>query len=270
MRVAGAAVYLVGVVLPLAATTLIAVRYALGEFHGNGLTFNHFMAALDLRFLRSVGFTFGIATMSTLAALWLALGVVRALGRVRILNGWMLIPLAFPPVVVAFFVFQLLSGSGVVSRIAHALGLINDALEFVTLVNDPWGFGTALAHFMLVFPVVVVYVMYLRSRPETEALEAVGSSLGASASDRWKRIVRPVLLRRSLPLVMAFFVFTLGTYEVSKLLGAQRVQTVVPFIADRISGYNLSEVPVGYALALVYTAFIAAAMALISKRTWHG
>jgi len=270
MRASGAAVYLVGVVLPLAATTLIALRYALGGFTDDGFTLNHFAAALDVRFLRSVGYTVAIAASSTLAALWLALGVVRAFGAVRALQGWMLIPLTLSPVVVAFFVYQFLSGSGVVSRIAHSVGLIDDSLEFVALVNDPWGVGTALAHFMLVFPALVLYLVYLRSRPEVEALETLGQSLGASANDRWKRIVRPVVVQRSLPLVMVFFIFTLGSYEVANLLGAQRIQAVVPFIADRISGYNLAEVPQGYALALVYTCFIAAVMAFVSKRMWHG
>ncbi len=270
MRTTGRIVYALGVVLPLAAALLIAVRHAFGEFTVDGLTSEHFHAVIDPRFLRSVGFTFALALVSTALAVWMALGAVRLLKAPKTLPALLLAPLALPPVVVAFVVFHLLSGSGLVSRMAHALGLVNDAVEFVALVNDPWGIGIAAAQFALCFPALTLYMLYVRSGSDLHALDAVSQSLGASSRDRWKRVIRPVLVQRAWPLVVVYFVFALGTYEVAKLLGAQRIQAVVPFIADRISGYNLAEVPEGYALAVVYTVFIAVVMAAVSKRLSHG
>lgn len=270
MRRAAQVLYLLGVVLPLAAGTAVALRYSLGEFSSGGFTLHHFSSLWDVRFLRSIGFTAAIAVVATLAALWTALGVVRRVGAVEAVPGWLLIPLAWPPVVVAFVVFHAFSGSGLLSRVFHAVGWVDDPAEFVSLVNDRWGIGIAVAHYVLTFPALVLFLLYLRSRPTMDDLDRVAQSLGALQRERWRSVVRPVIVRQALPLVLVYAIFTLGSYEVAKLLGAQRIQAVVPFLSDRISGYNLADIPAGYALALGYTVLIAVAMAVISKRFGHG
>ncbi|MFM1931625.1 MAG: hypothetical protein RL226_928 [Bacteroidota bacterium] len=264
MKQLSRAVFVATVVLPLLATTGIAFVYATGYFSPGEKAI--VTTLFDERFLRSLLYTlilaFAVVVASCLVALWISSRIPFS----KTIPAWMLIPFAIPPVAAAFFTFQLFSGSGLASRLSYHAGWVSDSIHFLPLVNDALGVGVFSAHFMLCMPFLLVYFIYLKNSDEIYALGETARSLGARKAQVWNTITRPLLLRRSVPLLLLFFLFVLGTYEIPLLLGSQSRRAVVPFIVDQIKGYSLAGIPRGYAQALLYGGLIAIFTLIMIKR----
>ncbi|MBI1266657.1 MAG: ABC transporter permease subunit [Cryomorphaceae bacterium] len=267
MKTLSGITFIVGIVVPALSAFVLSAVYATGFFHAQETSLMYFTELVEnTRFLKSLGYTFLLATAVVVSSTFTALKIAQLLNRRMEIPSWFLLPFAIPPVVAAFFGFHLFSGVGLLSRIAHALGLISTPVDFPALVNDPFGIGTFASHFMLCMPFFLVYFIYLRNQPLLEQLEDTARALGASQKQVWHHIARPTLLHKSTPLLLVFFVFVLGTYEIPLLLGSQSVRAVVPVIVDQIKGYNLKAIPTGYAMALAYSVIIMLVAAVLSKK----
>ena len=267
MKTLSTIAFFVCIVIPALAALVLSAVYASGFFHAEETSIVYFVQmAESTRFLKALGYTFLLATSVVAFSSFVALKIVKLLNRRMEIPSWYLLPFAIPPVVAAFFGFHLLSGVGLLSRITHALGIYSTPVDFPALVNDPMGIGTFASHFMLCMPFFLVYFIYLRSQPKLEQLAETARTLGANEKQVWRHIIRPTLLHKSTPLLLVFFVFVLGTYEILRLLGSQSVRAVVPVIVDQIKGYNLKGIPTGYAMALAYSVIIMIAAAGLSKK----
>ena len=61
----------------------------------------------------------------------------------------------------------------------------------------------------------------------------------------------PVLLRRAAPTLVLYGVAVLGAYDIPLLLGRTYPQMVSVFVTDRLSRFDLNEIPVGYGAGFV-------------------
>ena len=98
-------------------------------------------------------------------ALALVLGAPGALRRGPLL-GLLYVPLLLPALVVAFYLFQLLSRGGWASRLSYQAGLTGSLVAFPELVQDAAGVGIVLAHVLLTFPFLALLfqAIYQESR----------------------------------------------------------------------------------------------------------
>lgn len=253
MKTLSTTAFVVCIVVPAVAALALSAVYASGYFHADHPSIASFaQMAHSSRFLKALGYTLTLALAVVAVSTLLALRLTKLLNRRMHMSTWFLLPFAIPPVVAAFFSFHLFSGSGFLSRIAYAAGFTTSPVDFPALVNDSFGIGTFITHCMLTFPFFLVYFIYLRSDERLEQLARTARTLGASDQQVWKYVLRPALLHKSAPLLLVFFVFVVGTYEIPLLLGSQSVRAMVPVIVDQIKGYNLKGIPVGYAMALTY------------------
>ncbi|MCB0572826.1 MAG: ABC transporter permease subunit [Phaeodactylibacter sp.] len=256
------ALFLALAVLPLLLGLGYALAYSLGiiGYGAEGLTLAHWRAVLgSAYFWRTLAFSFYIA----LVTISLAVGVAMALAvawprafRRGSLSLFIYFPLAIPAIVMAFFIFQLLSGGGLVSRLSWQAGLISGLEQFPGLVNDRWGIGIILAHFLMAAPFFTILFARLYASERAEALVLLARTLGAGPRQAAFRVVVPVLLRRVFPTIVLYGLFVMGAYEAPLLLGRQTSQMVSVLAVQKLQRFNLGDIPQAYVICLAYAAIV--------------
>ena len=224
----------VGVVGPLAA----------------GFTGRYWQAlATDTGLLYAVLYSLWIAVASVGISVGLALALVlRAQPTLRRwpLPGLLYVPLLMPALVVAFYLFQLLSGGGWLSRLSFQLGITRSLEAFPELVQDAAGMGIIAAHVLLSFPFLTLLFQSIYQESRLEEYRQLTLTLGASLGQFRRRVAGPVLLRRAAPTVLLSFIATLGAYDIPLLLGRPYPQMLSVYITTRLQRFDLRELPAAY------------------------
>lgn len=198
--------------------------------------------------LYSALFSTWVALVAVGVSVGLALGLVlRAQPTLQRwpLPGLLYVPLLLPALVLAFCLFQLLSGAGWLARLSYGLGWIGSPTDFPELVQDGAGLGIILAQVLGTFPFLTLLLQAIYRESRLDELRQLSSTLGASAGQfRW-RVAVPLLLRRAAPTLLLSFIATLGAYDVPLLLGRPHPQMLAVFVATR-QQFDLRELPMGY------------------------
>ena len=164
--------------LPLAAVTLLVLAacacvlaQSLGWVPAFGLeeiTFSYYLDILrDEDFLRSLAVSLGVAAGSALLAAVLGTAVCAAL-TVRGRSGGAItyvlrLPILVPHAVVALFTILIFSQTGLLARLACALGLISDFTQFPQLLYTPGYEGAVAAYLWKEIPFVAYFTLALMS-----------------------------------------------------------------------------------------------------------
>ena len=257
--------------VPVAMSIGYAALYSLGVVGmlGDGFTMSNWAQLLDGEFGRSIAYSAYVAGASIVLALGVALALLVSIPRViehPNVYRLLFIPLTLPPIVAAFVMYQLLSGGGLLSRIAWHLGLVADAGAFPALVNDPYGISIILTHTLLVFPFLLLVLVNLWRNENLYELARVAASLGAGRWQIIRRVHAPVLLRGIFPLAALYFVFFLGAYDIPLVLDASSPRMISVLVLEKMQRYNLADIPVAYAMATWYALLCLATIGLLYTR----
>jgi len=257
---------------PMLAGFVYALLYSVGlaGLLGRGFTTAHWARLLEGgEAFQSLGYTSLLVLVSLLLALVPALVLAYSLTFHRAGQGFfrvLFVPLTVPPLIAAFAMFHLLNPAGVLSRLGHATGAVGAVEDFPRLVNDPWSIGIILTHVFLVFPFFTIVFANLARKERLPELRALSQTLGARAWQFQWRVFVPVVLRRASALILLYGVFLFGTYEVPLLLGRQAPRAVTVFITEKVTRYDLMNIPVGYAMAVVYMVLIGLVVTYFLRR----
>ncbi len=223
----------------------------------------------DSSFWQALGYSFTLTAVTLMLAVLTALLMLAGLGP-RLRTGWLaralFLPLAVPPIVAALMAFGLLSDSGLLSRIAHALGWTTTPADFPTLIFDPAGRGIVLTHLAMITPLFVLLFARLTEHLRLPLLLQQAEALGASRYQAWRRVALPLLLQQALPVITVYGVALLGAYELPLLIGAAQPSMVSVTMQRAIAGVDLAQQPLGYAMASVYLSLLTLSWALLSLR----
>lgn len=176
------------------------------------------------------------------------------------------LPLLFPPLIAAFAWFYLLSPAGILSRVAYHLNVTNAIEAFPRLVNDQWSIGILTTHVFLVFPLFTLLFIEQARKESMPDLFKMALTLGSKKSQFLRKIFVPLLLLKSRPVIWLYGVFLFGTYEVPLLLGQSSPRTMTIFITEKMSRYNLNDIPVGHAMAMVYSLLVLALIRIFVRK----
>lgn len=199
---------------------------------------------------RSVGWTLLTAGLGTALACVASVAVARGAGGSLLARQLALVPLALPHVAGALAALLLLGQSGFLARVAHAAGWIDGPAAFPALVYDRAGIGVTLAFAWKEFPFLLLNaIAVLDSRDRT--LEETARSLGANASETWRRVTWPLLWRGMAPAVIAVFAFLVGQYEMSVLLAPSDPLPLSMLTQERAVDPDLARRGAAHALALI-------------------
>ncbi len=260
-------VILVG--LPVSSGLIYAFLYSIGVFGvlNSEINFSAWTYVLtDVTFWKSIGFSLyvGIVSVAISSAISFYLAYSwRENFKNGILSIIIYLPLCFPATVMAFFVYQMLAQSGFASRIAYFLRLTNNITDFPELINDVFGLGIIFTMITLISPFFIILFSSLYQSEKVEELSALAKTFGASKNQIIKKIVIPILFRKSAVSLLLFVVFVMGNYEVPLLLGRQNPQMIAVAIVQKIQRYNLFDIPKGYIMSILYVVLLLCILGLI-------
>ncbi len=253
--------YVVLTIGPLLLGLGYSLLYSLGllGLMNDGFTLEHWVRLGESGAWLSLLYSLVLTVVSLLLVLVLALQlswwqVFHA--RARWLYRFLFVPLLFPPLIAGFAWFYLLSPAGILSRLTYQLGLIDSLEAFPRLVNDYWSVGILVTHVFLVFPLFALLFTEQARQERMLELREVALTLGSGQGPFFRRVYLPLLMQKSSPLIWLYAIFLLGTYEVPLLLGRSSPRVVTVFITDKLTRFNLADIPVGHAMAVIYTVLV--------------
>lgn len=172
--------------------------------------------------LQSLWFSLSTAGLSALGAVvggillsWaLVWGKAGGLGRLISVQ----VPLMTMHALVALAVIFLFSGSGVVPRILHGLGLVAGPADFPSVVGAPSGWGIVAVYLWKEIPYVAFCTVTIMAHV-SDSLGEAAATCGASPSRAFLEVVLPLCLGAALRAGLVCFAFAFGSYEVPFLLG---------------------------------------------------
>ncbi len=258
----GIALYYLLVVFPMLAAFVYAFLYSFGVVgvFSEGVTVRHWAALFSSSELaRSIGLSIVLAFFTTLLSVFIGLLTGLALHehlRKGVFSTIAHIPLAIPPVVAAFAIIQLCSGSGFAARLLLACDVIGSLAEFPSLVHDALGIGIVCAFTVTAAPFFALLFAELYESENVRHLEELAATLGASRLQRRWRVSIPLLVRRAGANITLLFVAVLGGYEIPLLLGLQSPQMLSVLAHRKYAMFDLAEKPQAFVLAVVYTALV--------------
>jgi putative spermidine/putrescine transport system permease protein len=176
----------------------------------------------DLAFRAGLLLSFEIAFSATLLSAALAVAcamLLRATRRGRSVFTFIFqLNLPIPHIVGAVAMLLLLSQSGLVSRLTHAVGLTGQPDTFPPIVADRWGLAIIAEYVWKEVPFIGTVVLAALASG-IEDYESVARTLGAGGWQRFRHVVLPMITPAVLSTSIIVFAFTFGAYEVPFLLG---------------------------------------------------
>lgn len=256
-------------VLPFAAAFIYALLYSFGMVGivNEGFTLKFWKVVLESgEFFSSFFYSAAVALAALLISVGTALWITHKFRdqlEGKFLSFVAYLPLAIPGIVAGFFVFQLLSKGGFFSRLSHSLGLIAGPSQFPDLVNDAYAIGIILAFATIVTPFFVLLFLNVCKNERIDELSVLAQSLGASSNQVTLKVFLPIILQKTRTLIILYFIFLLGAYEVPLILGQESPQMLSVLIIREINQYDLSRISEGYVVAVMYTLLVAVAAILL-------
>jgi putative spermidine/putrescine transport system permease protein len=211
-----------------------------------------------------LAWTLWVAGASTALATAAAVGVAVAFRGSRpadrLARSLAALPLPVPHVVAAAAAVLALGQSGLLARVAVALGAARGPQDVPALVYDPAGVGLVLTLAWKEFAFLAVVSTTLLAGRGVAAEEAA-RTLGAGRWATFARVTWPALWRGLLPSLAAVFIFAAGNYEAAALL-APSDPTALPLLTvERAEDPDLSRRADAHVVTLLTLALGAAAVA---------
>jgi putative spermidine/putrescine transport system permease protein len=204
-------------------------------------------------FWAAFGFSLWISAASTLLAALGALLLAAALGErgggapeLLALNAG----LALPHLVWAVALLLLLAQSGLVARVAAALGLIQAPAEFPVVVRDRYGVGIILHYVGKEIPFLALIVLAVL-RTQGAAYAQVAATLGAGPWRRLWRVTLPLVLPGLASGSLLVFAYVFSAYEVPALLGVRYPRALAVLALDYFLNPDLGRRAEGMAISVV-------------------
>ena len=174
-------------------------------------------------FLQSVWVSLRIALWSAILATVLGVLVSMALIRCGKTRGGMLyavrLPILVPHAVVAVFVIQIFSQTGLIARLGYMLGLLEDSAQFPQLLYTSGYWGAILAYLWKEIPFVAYFVLAFMSSI-SDTLGQAAENLGACPLRSFWEVTLPLSVPVIAKAFLIIFIFAFGGYELPLLLGS--------------------------------------------------
>ena len=230
----------------------------------DALTFKHFANVLsDPDFIHSLMLTLYVSATSTAMAavlsIFLALILVSLSHKYRLVHFIFQIPLTVPHLVIAVAVVFMLSPTGLFSRLAVNLGLIDSSAAFPLLINDRWGVGIMIAYVWKEIPFITLMILSVLRHTGVELLQ-VGRTLKAGPWQRFRYITLPTISPSLGAACLIVFAYTFGAFEIPFLLGQTYPMMLPVWAYKNYSDVDLLARPEGIATGIIIAGIIIVAI----------
>ena len=215
---------IIGLVLVSVWNVLVQSLGYIPAFGLTKLTLAYYKAVFaDPDFLSALCVSLKIALWSAILACVVGVVVSTALIKLKRNQGAAVylvrFPILVPHAVVAVFMIQLLSQTGLIARLGYALGLLEDFSRFPQLLYTPGYGGAILAYLWKEIPFVAYFVLAFMSSI-SDTLGEAAENLGASPLGSFFQITLPLSIPVIARAFLIIFIFAFGGYELPMLLGS--------------------------------------------------
>lgn len=221
-------------------------------------TFAHYQELIaEDRFISSVLFSLMVTSISTILALVIGLGIVKAFSPLLKDNKHQLlvwIPMLVPHFVWAYLVYLLFNQSGFFSNVAGLLGWIDDRSQFPIVVQDRNGVGIILTYVWKEVPFVTLMMLPVYATLSKRYKE-VASLLGAGPYQAFWVAEWPLIFPVFIETGAILFAFIFTAFEVPQLLGVTSPQMLAILAYDWFYSGSWSDRPLAFA-SLVLTGLV--------------
>ena len=222
-----------------------------------GLTWENFSeVARDREVVAAFLFTLIITCVSTilsaLCGISLAVWLRHGMQKSAVLKTLLQVPLAVPHLAVSLILLNLLTPSGIFSRIFYLVGLLDSPSYFPVLVMDAFGFGIVLTYVLKETPFIALIVLTVLTRVGDE-FEQVAKNLGASAWQRFRFVTLPIIGPSVVFSSLIVWVFIFGAFEIPFMLGRTYPTMLSVVVGRKFNATDLTERPEAFALAVLMT-----------------
>lgn len=201
-----------------------------------------------------------VATVTTAVAFPFTWFVSRMRPRRQVpLLIMVLAALSLSEVIVAFSWNLILGRSSGISNILVWVGLMGEPRAFAPGL---WAVVAGLSYIAFPYGVLTLFPSLRRIEPE---LTEASSTLGASPWQTFRTVVVPLAKTSVVAVFLLVFVFTLGSYIVSQMLGRPQHWTLTVVIADQAL-FN-ANVPFAAAMAMLLTIISFVVVGVVSAVT---
>lgn len=251
--------------LPFLVAFVYAVAYSVGAIGilSNSITMEFWKQVFDSgELVKSFAYSSILAAAGVFFSVVIALSVsmgYRSQLRLPFWSSMIYFPLAIPGMVASFLTLQLFSKSGFFSRFSIQLGWIQNLQEFPDWINDRYGIGIVLTFVLVVAPFFIILFLNIYQNDRIDALSILAYSLGANKEQVFWKVTLPILLKRAKKIMILYFVFLLGAYEIPLVLGQESPQMISVLVIRELKQFDLRLIPEGYVIAVAYTLVIVTA-----------
>ncbi|MCL2386709.1 MAG: sugar ABC transporter permease [Defluviitaleaceae bacterium] len=245
------------------------------------VSLRHYAALFsNARFLSSLRHTFYIAFVSSVLSVFFGVLIAFAIDKTKAGNkiSYTLykIPIVIPHIVVVILAIQIFFQTGIISRFAYNLGIIDSALDFPLLIFDRWGFGIMAVYLYKQVPFVTLTVFAVLRGLNKQYIK-IAENLGASSFQILRQVTLPLLAPSILSAFLITFAFAFGAFEVPFLLGSP-ARLTLPILAyfdfrSPVLASRPAAMAVSVSISIISLSFIlvyAQLLHLLSKRGIKG
>lgn len=272
-----------GLILAAVITVIMQSLGYVPAFGLETLTLSYYLSILtDSGFLTSLAVSLKIALFSSVMASVIGTLVCAAMVSGKQSKGLLnshnapltmiRIPILIPHAIVAIFMINIFSQTGILARISYALGFIDDYSEFGQILFTDSYIGVILAYLWKEIPFVAYFVFALMDGI-SQSLGEAAQNLGASPLKSFFQITLPLSLPSVLNAFFIIFIFALGGYELPLLLGATAPKALPVETYMSFSGPDLTDRPYSMAMngitlmiSLLFALIYLAAMKKLVRR----
>ena len=231
-------------------------------FSGQGPAGGEFWGSLAFSLWVSIVSTLVSSALALLVAVWLSERRGGTNNVDTLALNW---NLAFPHLVWAVALLLFLSQSGLLSRWAATLGLIQTPADFPVLVRDSYGIGIILHYVSKEIPFLALIILaVLRAQPT--GYDLIAENLGASRWQRLRYVTLPLVMPALISGALLVFAFIFSSYEVPALLGVDYPR-MLPVLALRFfDDPDLRSRADGMAISLIITVVVLVVAAISLKK----
>jgi putative spermidine/putrescine transport system permease protein len=251
---------------------IVGLQQSLGYFpaiNSYELTLRYYAEVLtDPVFFESLWQTFRLALLSTVMSSVLAIALAMVLRHTfkgsRFFTFMFQLSIPIPHLVAAAGIVLLVSQSGILARVAYALGLIAVPRDFPVMVFDRGAVAVQLTYLWKEVPFIGVVVLAVLQSIGPQ-YEEIARTLGANAWQRFRYVLLPLIMPAVLSSSIIVFAYVFASYEIPLLLGV-RFPTTLPVLAFRnYQDPDLSLRPQAMAMSIILTV-IAIVLLIAYKR----
>jgi putative spermidine/putrescine transport system permease protein len=165
--------------------------------------------------------------------------------------------LSIPRLAAAMIIVFLVSQTGFLSSITHALGLTESVKDFPWLVYDSSGIGLILVFTWKFVPYIAMATLGILQGASLE-YEHQAATLGVGKLKRFVHVLLPTIIPATAVSSILVFASSFGDYEVPAILGSSQHRALSVFVYLKYYDSNFRNQPEAFVLMIVMTLVLTA------------